>query len=945
MPHNGSKVQSNRDNDNYYDTGCPYLNLLKSATLWTQNDGTYSGWPIGEIDRLDDRGYIKDFSNPKHGCTGWGCLFPVYGDARASKTYVLRGKGSGTITVGNSSNVVVPGTHRKGDHWEFSFPAGTYYAALYLPSARNLPNRSDYIRDLVLLHEEDVAAYDAGQVFGTRELELRRAFGMLRFLDQMSNFRQAAKIRDAVPYDYYTWVTFVKPGRYCGIATREDKHGLRYRVGAPADGFSTDNHMEQCWVGFEPGDAPPFIPEAKTESTTDVMRGTTTRLRLAGPLHAAFAPGEWVWVVQSGGNWWAPATLVAGMKRAGSGFQILSIDVSDPSHPIIELDVDTSADDDCNSNSLRVMLRQFLKIGSNDYVPLGDWAAGNYYSAREGNSFIRNNACIFYDKLMNLYIAYNGGEDSAGGRYSIPPPQMMVEMCNKIGAHLWLPTPYLAGDSGDKIPNPNNWPDLFYELGKYVKEHLDDGLYCVYEPCNEQWNALFHGYQYSIPKMRFRGSVGNQANQWYGMSLSALGQRIAAAYNTPKAQVRLQKKYRVACGFQYVVLNYAGERLGGDGWWKGNAWHIDEAGMDPAYEWTTDTTVANYFNSPLYKSVPIKPDPFPEPTNPQDGDLWSAPDGRYLIWSPRAWGRGGWVEIPDDVTRLGNGGEWQMAKLYKDDPATYVYLLDEFVASTKPENVEEWDAKKTYTPRPDGRTPYVSYNGRAYLCAKESTGRAPHEGSEYWVRPHYGMTGSVQEVVRAYTTQPKYNPPGLPLLGCLCYEGGWSPDFYGYWQKFNMVDDFREATMMSDVLRVVTLLNYQACKDHDFEFPSEFVLEGNSPWSVWFGSQFPGQYWGAVDPHSGLQRPQLPPRFQAALEWNAGAVPPRPSRPLAGLPRQPPKLQVEPPKGQAEQHAAPGWCLTLHHPNANLCGTVHEPELPKRSVLPKLEDIRPRRRQ
>jgi hypothetical protein len=52
-------------------------------------------------------------------------------------------------------------------------------------------------------------------------------------------------------------------------------------------------------------------------------------------------------------------------------------------------------------------------------------------------------------------------------------------------------------------------------------------------------------------------------------------------------------------------------------------------------------------------------------------------------------------------------------------------------------------------------------------------------------------------------------------------------------------------------------------------------------------------------------------------------------RDFVELPKQAPKLQVE-------QHAAPSWCLHLHHPNTNMCGTVHELELPKISLLPTL---------
>src|ERR1700756_4719599 len=34
-------------------------------------------------------------------------------------------------------------------------------------------------------------------------------------------------------------------------------------------------------------------------------------------------------------------------------------------------------------------------------------------------------------------------------------------------------------------------------------------------------------------------------------------------------------------------------------------------------------------------------------------------------------------------------------------------------------------------------------------------------------------------------------------------------------------------------------------------------------------------------------------------------------------------------KSQLQQRAVPSWCAHLRHPNTNVCGIVHEPDLPK----------------
>ena len=63
-----------------------------------------------------------------------------------------------------------------------------------------------YVKNIRVCHEDDEAALDAGQVFGTRFKQLMSKFGVIRFLDwQYSNTTNLSKWSERKPVDYYSY--------------------------------------------------------------------------------------------------------------------------------------------------------------------------------------------------------------------------------------------------------------------------------------------------------------------------------------------------------------------------------------------------------------------------------------------------------------------------------------------------------------------------------------------------------------------------------------------------------------------------------------------------------------------------------------------------------------------------------------------------------------------
>jgi len=169
----------------YYGTQLPFLNLMKSASTWIGHlPGQWGGW---DHQRLADEGYLD--------AEGWLKTIPPElesvsivmladlpsGAVSKLGDYRLTYEGEGQIEVDTG------GVRRKpsqpGTLW---FEVTPETSIVTVNITRTDPRRNgDYIRNITIVHERDIAAYDAGEIFNPRWLALIDDMRLLRFMDWM----------------------------------------------------------------------------------------------------------------------------------------------------------------------------------------------------------------------------------------------------------------------------------------------------------------------------------------------------------------------------------------------------------------------------------------------------------------------------------------------------------------------------------------------------------------------------------------------------------------------------------------------------------------------------------------------------------------------------------------------------------------------------------------
>ena len=226
----------------YYASQQPFLNLMKSASTWIGHlPGQWGGW---DHQRLADEGYLDD--------EGWLKAMPPQlesvsivlladlplGAVSTRGSYRLTYEGEGQIVVKAGGLPRRP--NQPGTIW-FDVPTDTTIVDVSI--TRTDPRRTgDYIRNITIVHDRDIAAYDAGEIFNPQWLALISDMRMLRFMDwmQTNNSTQSEWADRPQLSDY----TYTRRG-----APLEIMLALANRIGADPwfnmPHLATDDYMAQ----------------------------------------------------------------------------------------------------------------------------------------------------------------------------------------------------------------------------------------------------------------------------------------------------------------------------------------------------------------------------------------------------------------------------------------------------------------------------------------------------------------------------------------------------------------------------------------------------------------------------------------------------------------------------------------------------------------------------
>jgi hypothetical protein len=202
-------------------------------------------------------------------------------------------------------------------------------------------------------------------------------------------------------------------------------------------------------------------------------------------------------------------------------------------------------------------------------------------------------ATLVFDATLNAWIKF-GGDIAMGsaGLNNGCPPELMVQLCQEVGAHPHFVAPALAIDPAtDYVPN----------LATYCRVSGPSWMVPRFEGPNELWNFGPGFYQtgYATAKAAAYG-WGIDFHNWYGKVMSVLGQAVSFAYAGDRS------RYQVLCGVQTATGNSASEAAGSNARLASTKYIAQPAAPQapytktPASQWVTHVCCAQYFTPSDY---------------------------------------------------------------------------------------------------------------------------------------------------------------------------------------------------------------------------------------------------------------------------------------------------------------------------------------------------------
>jgi len=210
-------------------------------------------------------------------------------------------------------------------------------------------------------------------------------------------------------------------------------------------------------------------------------------------------------------------------------------------------------------------------------------------------------ASLTYDATLNAWLK-NGGDLAAGdqGLVNGVPPEVMLTIATKLGAHPYITQPYLAADP---------ITDYMSSAATYFRDNGPSWMVPRYEGVNETWNnsSGFYGTRYAWNKAFAYWGVSNDENNWYGKANSLLGQSISVVYSGNRS------KYQVLSGV-HTSLACANASCSSSGT-SGSNTRLTSAlfvssgpaqsgyTQSAAYNWVTHIAMANYVTPTAYGTL------------------------------------------------------------------------------------------------------------------------------------------------------------------------------------------------------------------------------------------------------------------------------------------------------------------------------------------------------
>ncbi len=188
-----------------WSTQAPFLDVMKTARSWIGHmPGQWGGMDHDDLQKaghLDEDGWPVTIP-PGLGSVGTLILTDLPEAAVSlSGRYRLRFEGDGIVEVGGRAQNVRYGTNEVS----FDFTPGPGMVDIRIQRT-DRKGTGDHVRNITVIAEDKIAAYEAGGIFNPDWLERIANFDLLRFMDWMStnNSEQSQWEDRPLPSDY-TW--------------------------------------------------------------------------------------------------------------------------------------------------------------------------------------------------------------------------------------------------------------------------------------------------------------------------------------------------------------------------------------------------------------------------------------------------------------------------------------------------------------------------------------------------------------------------------------------------------------------------------------------------------------------------------------------------------------------------------------------------------------------
>lgn len=247
-----------------------------------------------------------------------------------------------------------------------------------------------------------------------------------------------------------------------------------------------------------------------------------------------------------------------------------------------------------------------LNVAGTGAIPVKNWGGGNLSVGANTRPVANLFAALTYDSVLNVWMKVGG--DNASGNSALQngvPPEVMLTVATKVGAHPWVSTPYLAGDP---------FTDYMTSLATYFRDNGPAWMIPRYEGTNELWNSAFGFYGFSFASNKSLAYWGvSDYHNWYGKEVSLLGQAISAVYSGNRSRYQVIAGVQTAtacvnssCGISTSGTSGSNARLTSASWiasGPAQSGYSNAAGIGEAYRWVTHTAAANYTNPSRYYTL------------------------------------------------------------------------------------------------------------------------------------------------------------------------------------------------------------------------------------------------------------------------------------------------------------------------------------------------------